>query len=496
MSVADDASEPASVGVPPSPRHVGRRAGRPDAASGSRLRPHLPAAAVGLILVALMLVWAVHDGGFDQDTWYWGALVALSLLVLVVTTRLGVWHRSRAMTAAVALFALYVAWSYLSVAWAAAPGVALDGSNRALLYLLVFAVAAALPWTVEGAVVALLAFAVGVGVIAIVLLVRLAAADQVSLLLSAGRMNAPTGYYNATAALFWMDALVSVGLATRRELPGLLRGLLLALAGAALQLAILGQSRGWLFTLPIVTVLVAVLARDRLRLAAMSIIPIVVALIPVHRLLAIYDSASSPSLNAVAGRAGQEALVLVGVAFVLGSLLAWGDQLGRVTLAARARRAIGGATIIAVLAAGGAGAVVVTHGSPFSFIARQWRGFSHPQQTDTGSHFADVGSGRYDFWRVALDAFVSHPVGGLGQDNFEDYYLPRRHTSEEPSWTHSLELRLLTHTGIVGFGLFGAFMLMAITAALRARRRGPPLVRSVTAIALMPLVVWVIYGSR
>ena len=24
-----------------------------------------------------MLVWAVHDGGYDADTWYWGALVVL-----------------------------------------------------------------------------------------------------------------------------------------------------------------------------------------------------------------------------------------------------------------------------------------------------------------------------------------------------------------------------------------------------------------------------------
>src|SRR6185312_3362182 len=100
-----------------------------------------------------------------------------------------------------------------------------------------------------------------------------------------------------------------------------------------------------------------------------------------------------------------------------------------------------------------------------------------------------------DFWRVALDAFVNHPIGGLGQDNFGDYYLPRRRTAEEPSWTHSLELRLLAHTGIVGFGLFAGFVGMALTAALRARRRGPPLVRSVSAIALLPFVVWVIYGS-
>jgi len=453
------------------------------------------AASIGLILVALMLVWAAHDGGFDADTWYWGALLALSLLALVIGSGMGVWGRSRAMSAAVALFGLYVAWSYLSIAWASAPGVALDGSNRALLYLIVFALAAALPWTVEGVVAALLTFAVGVGVIGVVLLVRLASADHVSALLSAGRMNAPTGYYNATAALFWMDALVCVGLAARRELPGLLRGLLVAFAGSSLQMAILGQSRGWLFTLPIVVVLVAVVARDRLRLAAVAVIPVVVALLPVHRLLRIYDSAYSPALNGIAGRAGQAALVLFGVAFILGTLLAWADQVRHGSLGPQARRWVGGVVLGAVIAGGCVGAVVVSHGSPFSFIARQWHGFSHPQETDTVSHFADVGSGRYDFWRVALDAFAAHPIGGLGQDNFADYYLPRRRTSEEPEWTHSLELRLLTHTGIVGFGLFAAFLMTGLVAVLRARRRAPPLASATAAVALMPLIVWVVYGS-
>ena len=342
---------------------------------------------------------------------------------------------------------------------------------------------------------ALLTFAIGVGVIGVVLLVRLASADHVGQLLSAGRMNAPTGYYNATAALFWMDALVCVGLAARRELPALLRGLLVAFAGSSLQMAILGQSRGWLFTLPIVLVMVILVARDRLRFAVMGVIPVLVALIPVHRLLNIYDSATSPALNSVAGRAGQEALVLFGVAFMLGTLLAWADQLRRTSLSAQARRWVGGVALGAIIAVGCAGAVVVSHGSPFSFIARQWHGFSHPQQADTGSHFADVGSGRYDFWRVALDAFVANPVGGLGQDNFADYYLPRRRTSEEPEWTHSLELRLLAHTGIVGFGLFVAFLTTGLVAALRARRLGPPLASAVAAVALMPLIVWVVYGS-
>ena len=38
-----------------------------------------------------------------------------------------------------------------------------------------------------------------------------------------------------------------------------------------------------------------------------------------------------------------------------------------------------------------------------------------------------------DFWRVSVDAVASHPVGGLGQDNFADYYVSRGRSGEEPS---------------------------------------------------------------
>jgi hypothetical protein len=96
---------------------------------------------------------------------------------------------------------------------------------------------------------------------------------------------------------------------------------------------------------------------------------------------------------------------------------------------------------------------------------------------------------------VALHAFEHHPIGGLGQDNFGDYYLTLRRTSEEPSWTHSLELRLLAHTGIVGFLLFGGFLVAAAKAAARTRRRGEADARLLAGALLLPLVVWLIHGS-
>ena len=462
----------------------------------ARLRPHVAALAPGLAVVALMLVWAVHDGGYDEDTWYWGALTVLGLLTAVVIAR-GIAETRVSRTGLVALgaFGLYVAWSYLSITWADSPGDALTGSNRALLYLAPVRDDARAALDGSRALTALLAFALGIGVVAIVLLFRLASADHVADLVISGRLAAPTGYFNSTAALFTIQALVAIALAARRELPGPVRGALIAFACAGLQLAVIVQSRGWLFTLPLVAIVAIVVLPDRLRVAGTAVLPVAGALLPVHRLLAVYQNTSGPALNHAAARAGHAALVICAVEFFVATLLAWGDSLVPAPRPSAARRRLlGTITTVLVVAAVAVGGLAATHEHPIRFVERQWNGFSHPQTASSGSHFTDVGSGRYDFWRVSLDAFLAHPIGGLGQDNFDNYYVSRRRTVEEPSYTHSLELRLLAHTGLVGFALFAIFLVAAIAAAMPARRR-QGLEAFVAGAALLPLVVWVIHGS-
>ncbi|MFL5863041.1 MAG: hypothetical protein ACJ780_20080, partial [Solirubrobacteraceae bacterium] len=123
-----------------------------------------------LVAAGLMLVWAIENGGFDASTWYWGALVLLATLAAVfVGIARGRLRLSRPSAIALCLLAAYVAWSYLSMTWAQYPGQALDGSNRALLYLIMFALLTVLPWTRQTAMGALLLFAGGLGIVGIVL---------------------------------------------------------------------------------------------------------------------------------------------------------------------------------------------------------------------------------------------------------------------------------------------------------------------------------------
>ena len=98
------------------------------------------------------------------------ARAAFSIVLRASAGRL---QLSRLQATALLGFTVYVAWSYLSISWAQSPGDALTGSNRGLLYLLVFTLLLLLPWTPSAALAALLTFAGAVGVIAIVLLFRL-----------------------------------------------------------------------------------------------------------------------------------------------------------------------------------------------------------------------------------------------------------------------------------------------------------------------------------
>jgi hypothetical protein len=446
-------------------------------------------------VTALLLVWAVQNGGFDAETWYWGALVMLALLTVVLISY-GVPRLDRTRIVALTAFGLYLGWSYLSISWAQYPGAALEGSNRTLLYLLVFAVMTVLPWTPRAALAVMVFFALGIGVIAVVLLFRLASGNQVSDLFIQGRLAAPTGYINSTAALFTVGALVAIATGAQRALPGPARGALVAFACADLQLALMVQSRGWLFTLPLIAVAATFVMTERLRVAVTAAVAAGGALVAVRPLLAVYGGAGQHTLQSATTSAGSAALLACAGVFFVATLAAWGDRLrGSRRLAPKLRRWIAlAAVLVAVGGALGTG-VVVSRGHPVSFITRQWRGFSARPTFSRGSHFVDLGSSRYDFWRVAMKAFLAHPLGGLGQDNFADYYVLHRRSSEEPQWTHSLELRLLTHTGLVGFALFAAFIAAALMAAFRDRRRGPPLHRTVAAVALLPIFAWLIHGS-
>jgi tetratricopeptide (TPR) repeat protein len=106
-----------------------------------------------------------------------------------------------------------------------------------------------------------------------------------------------------------------------------------------------------------------------------------------------------------------------------------------------------------------------------------------------------LGSNRYDFYRVALDEFLHHPLVGIGADNFQQQYLAHGRSDETPRYPHSVEVRALAETGLVGSLLAIVGLGAALLAAARALRHADPLARSVTAAALAGFAYWVVHGS-
>jgi len=475
-----------------------------------RLRSEGVALVPALITVGLFVYWGAHGGGYEPTTWEPSALLVLGLLVATVAglgpSRL---RLARPLAIALALLAAFVAFSFLSIAWAPSPGDALDGSNRALLYLLLFALFALLPWRPWTALVSLSAFALGIGAIAVVTLARLGHADQIPTLFNGTRLDAPVGYVNASAALLLAQAVVAIALAARRGLPVLLRGLLLALAAAALQLSVLCESRGWLFALPIVLVLTLLVlpGADRLRFALWALLPFGGSGLALPALLDVFSQADAAAPGAAtlqalirtSDHAADVALLVCTGVLVAGLAIAALDRRTSVSPAvARGANRVGAVVALLAVLAGIAAGFAATHGRPDREIADYWKRSNGYQATTPGSsRFAAVGSNRPDFWRVSLKAFTAHPLGGLGQDNWGAYYLRERRSSEQPRWAHSLELRLIAHTGAVGFLLFAGFLVAALIAVLApsARRRAGRLAAGVAAAALLPLVVWIVHGS-
>jgi tetratricopeptide (TPR) repeat protein len=483
----------------------------------ARLR-EAPATVPALGALALLAVWSTDQAGYPLTHWAPGGLIVLALLAIaLLAAPVRLVEIPLAVRIAVGCLAAYTALSFLSILWAGAPGDAWEGANRTLLYLLVFALFAC--WPQKGTTAALLLCAwtlavVGVGLFT-VLHVNAAAdsATRLAALLPVGRLVYPAGYANADAAQWLMAFWPALLLARSPRLPWGLRG---ALAGGAVLLAavaLLSQSRGSLYATPVMLVLVFALLPGRVRTFAL-LVPVAAgigAAAPAvlhldHRIRVAQGGAggAAAALHSLPAAVHSATVAILAAALVSGLVVAGGAAVeSRRTysapVAARIHRglaAIALTTLVALLAGGWAAA-----GDPLTRVRHAWDTFKSPSGYGANSSTADrliggLGSNRYDFYRVALDEFVAHPVGGIGADNFAEQYLAHGRSSETPRYPHSLELRTLAETGLVGTLLALLGLGAALVACARALVRSPdPLARAVAAAASAGFAYWVVHGS-
>jgi O-antigen ligase len=465
---------------------------RPPASVAGVLRES-PALVPALGATVTFLALAASEAGFYPTAWYAAALFLLGLLI-VTLIGLGLPRGlPRPALAALVLLGAYTAWAYLSITWADQQGDAWDGANRTALYMLVFALFVLWPMGEQGGRLVLGLLGLGIAGIGLVELLRAdAAADPGGYFLDA-RLTEPAGYINANVALWTLGTLACLFSAGSRETPIALRPLCLAGAGLLAALALLGQSRGWALALPVALVVLVVLTPGRVRL--LSAIGAVALGVLVIRgpLVAVHDDVGVGSL---AGRLDDaaEATLLLTVALALVGLV-WGLVDRRVQLSAGFSRGLGRALgVAAVLVVVGAG-VAAAAGEPADRLGRLWDDFREGGGVQEGSsRFGSAGTNRYDFWKTAWELFEEEPVRGIGIDNFQVEYLRRGTSTELPRYPHSLELGVLSQTGLVGgLLLAGALVAAAIGAAgVRAAPRGR---RAVAGAALGIAAYWLLHAS-
>ena len=183
----------------------------------------------GLLGVAAFIILAASGGGYRVTGWAPAGLFMLGLLLAAAYTyrrRLGALEPANRI--AMLFLAAFVLWSFASIAWAEVQGTAWDGANLALVYLIVYALFSVVSWRADSAAIVLGLYAVGLAVVGAVVLLDAAGSPDAALSLIKGRLAEPTGYPNAVAALFIGGFWPAIHLASRREVPWPLRGLLLA----------------------------------------------------------------------------------------------------------------------------------------------------------------------------------------------------------------------------------------------------------------------------
>jgi len=469
-------------------------AGTAAAARAGRPRADLPALLLLLPLGVGIGISPFFFGYYDASIWAPAGMALLGIAtagLIARTPPLGL--------PAALLFAGIVGtgiWALVSATWADSIEQAVAEGNRWLTYAGLALVLLVLVRS-ERTALALLGTigltCIGVGV---TVLVRMLGSDPGDLFLG-GRLNAPLGYINGIGGFFLLGLWLCLAAAERREAAVAAVGA----AGATLLggLLLLTQSRGIALAAALSTLVVLALVPGRVRRAWALVVVFGAVALASPALLDVYSAGVTTALPVDVGhRAARHlafAAVLAGVAW---GAAAW--FVGRWTGSVLKRAAAGGLALGVVVATvvglASAGRITDT-------LDRQYNAFVHLSIEPQGSAVRPMsrlvtGSGnRYDYWRIAWDAWREAPLRGIGAGNYDRPYFARRATTEDIRQPHSVELQLLSELGLVGAVVF---TLALAGIALGARRvlaagRGSPGARTVAVACVGIGVAWLVHTS-
>ena len=435
-----------------------------------------------LVLLAGPTALAFFTGGYfpQAQAWAGAAVWVLVAVALVLAPR--PLPSGRAFWIAVAGLVLLGAWSLLSVTWAPIRGNAYHAGQLVMLYAGALIASALLlagqeirRW-VEPALAAGAVIVIGYGLAGRLLPGVLDYARSFSAL---GRLEQPLTYWNAMGELAALGFVLAAAIAGRRERPAWLRALAAA-AVAPLGMGVyVSFSRGALFACAagLVALVVMVRRRELLWAVLRAVCFGGLAAVAAAPFKGVTALSGSPSTLERQGAIVLGLLVLIAGGAAIAELVLGGRETGGELRLPRRSPLIAAVVIVAGLAL----AIVVG--------AHETSGTTTPRLSGGATRLASLRSDRYDYWSVALRAFGTQPLHGVGAAGWQVYWLRWRTISEGAHDAHSLELQTLAELGVVGLALLLCFLGGVVLGAVRALRSAVP-----PAAAIAALVTYLIHS--
>jgi tetratricopeptide (TPR) repeat protein len=415
--------------------------------------------------LALILGLAIAGGGFVVGQRHIAGLAVWLLLVGMLA--LGAAGRATLgrsfywTTGLIAGLALFSAFSSL---WSGSIELSVTETDRVLVYLGFFLAAFLIAQTDQRRQ----RFAEGIGISLIAIAIIALASRLLPDLLGPGlgsnaRLGYPLGYWNANGLAFGIGAALALWM-SRRSLNAPLRWFAVGALPTLLLALYLTYSRGGLLALVVACGCLIALSHDRLWLLATLA---VAALATLPAVLAVQARRGVADNIAMPGATDQGVTVLLillaGTAVTLGlyALLRRlernrNELTGRALAVSRNPAVLKWVAIVLALVAVGAAVAV---GS------RSWDDFSNSELalTQPEDRFESLsGTGRSEFWRVALDALGEDPLLGQGAGTYRFAWFQEREIETAVLDAHSLYFEAFAELGLIGgllvLGLVGTLL--------------------------------------
>lgn len=436
--------------------------------------------AARIVLLAGPTVLAFFSGGYFAGPREWAGLTVWALVAVALIAEPDAKPRGRSAWLAIGGLAAFAAWTLLSMTWAPIVGNAYHAGQIVMLYLGALLAAALLLRSdgarkaLEPALAAGILIVIGYGLSERLLPGLLHFSRSHSAL---GRLEQPLTYWNAMGELAAIGFVLAARVAgdERRSNPfRVIAGAAAAPLGAGVYLSV---SRGALFACIAGLVALIVLAPRRQQLYSLAATTIAgvlagVATTPFHGVTRLQGTLST--------REREGAIV-----FALLAAIALAGALTQLRIANRARREEvslprhAGWFALTAICAGLALAIAFGANEKSSLLL-----------TSGAARYETLQSNRYAYWRVALKAFASQPLHGVGAGNWVDWWLRDRTIPEFAQDAHSLEIQTLAELGVVGLALLAVFLAGIGFSARDAYRAAP----AFAAGPIAGVVVWIAHS--